>query len=444
MGLMSISGAGSGIDWHAMVDVMMDVERIPLERMAARRKDLDVQKTVWTAFKVGLSTIANRLSTLNRSEIFSAKQTRMSNESVATARIGSQVDSGQYQIQVLDVAQSHMVASSRFEDPHAEGGFSGAFLVNGVEIVVTENDSLYQVAEKVNAAGAGVRSSIIDGNLVLTAEQTGLENQIQLENAEESTILQNLGFLTGEDEVANELRTAQDARFTWDGLEITRSSNEVRDLLPGISLTLRDVGQTTLTINEDPQAAISGIKAWVDSYNSFMHKVTTEGGENGSMRADSTLLRIERGMRSNLMSPVLGGSGSFERLEDIGISGDAKSLQLTLDESKLAMALEQDAEGVKTLFFDPAENVAGVGDRMIERIEMLISSPRGVITSQKNEITRIMSDIDNSMERLSMRLEQRERRLIRQFVAMEEALHIMNTQSEWMMQWVAQNTPGKK
>ena len=444
MGLMSISGAGSGIDWHAMVDAMMDVERMPLERMVERRQRLDVQKTMWTGFKVSLSTVANRLSVLSQVNVFAAKETRVSNDEVATVRVDSHASSGQYQLQVMAVAQSHMIASERWEDPYAPGGWSGTFFINDQDVVVQDTDNLHDIAAKINAVDAAVQATIIDGNLVLTAEKTGLDNLMVLENAPEDTFLQDVGLLNESDEVANELRAAQDGHFTWDGLSITRSSNEVTDLLPGISLTVRGEGQTTITINEDPGPAMAAIRAWVDAYNSFMHKVETEGGESGSMRADSTLLRIEQGMRSLLMAPVAGGDGSFSSLDDIGISAGAASSQLRVDESQLHSALVQDAEGVMSLFFDPEDQVAGVGVRMQERIEMLISRPRGVITSQKNEIDRIMHDIDTSMERLTMRLEQRERRLIRQFVAMEEALHIMHTQSQWMMQWIEQNTPRQK
>ena len=60
---------------------------------------------------------------------------------------------------------------------------------------------------------------------------------------------------------------AQDAQFKIDGLTVTRSSNQIDDLLEGVKLTINGPGSVIMDITQDAEKAVTGVQEFVDYYN---------------------------------------------------------------------------------------------------------------------------------------------------------------------------------
>jgi len=71
---------------------------------------------------------------------------------------------------------------------------NGSFFVDGVEVPVSEGDTLYSVIAKINESGAAVRASVDPVHSGLVLEST-TPHQIWLQDGENSTVLQDLGLL---------------------------------------------------------------------------------------------------------------------------------------------------------------------------------------------------------------------------------------------------------
>lgn len=71
---------------------------------------------------------------------------------------------------------------------------NGSFFVDGVEIEVSEGDSLYSVVARINESGAAVHAGIdpVHSGLVL---QTTTPHQLWLQDGPDTTVLQDLGLL---------------------------------------------------------------------------------------------------------------------------------------------------------------------------------------------------------------------------------------------------------
>ncbi|MCL2683660.1 MAG: flagellar filament capping protein FliD, partial [Synergistaceae bacterium] len=93
----------------------------------------------------------------------------------------------------------------------------------------------------------------------------------------EDSVLNKLGFITAdpfnnanwkftEGSYAN----ASDAVFEIDGVEVTRSSNTVDDLIANVTLELRGLGQVRINIVRDLEKTVEDIQKVVDEYNSVM------------------------------------------------------------------------------------------------------------------------------------------------------------------------------
>jgi len=88
-----------------------------------------------------------------------------------------------YNIEVVQLAQSHRVASAKLEG--AIGYTGSARLAVGdrdpVVIEIDADDTVHTIAEKINEADVAVTARVIDGRLVIQADETGEAHQLKFE-----------------------------------------------------------------------------------------------------------------------------------------------------------------------------------------------------------------------------------------------------------------------
>ncbi len=76
--------------------------------------------------------------------------------------------------------------------------------------------------------------------------------------------------------------------------------------------------------------------------------------------------------------------------------------------------------------------------RLEDRFQQWLASGDGLLAARQKMFGDRMRAIEDSMERFEMRLEIRERNLRRRFIALEEALASLQTQSMWLAGQVQQ------
>ncbi len=201
-------------------------------------------------------------------------------------------------------------------------------------ITVNASDSMLVVADKINnqAALTGVKASVVmagadDYRLVLESAYEGSEGFIQaydyaprdgieLAAYGNDSILTSLQLLDTNDNSARpayrlEPEEAQDAIFTLNGLQMTRSSNTFTDAVSGVEITLTGTGPATLEIKPDVDAAMEDISLFVESINEVnAYLRVLQKNEEGPLQGSSDLMRIERQLRTIIhgMVPSIPGS----------------------------------------------------------------------------------------------------------------------------------------
>jgi len=153
---------------------------------------------------------------------------------------------------------------------------------------------------------------------------------------------------------ATEVSQALDAEFTIDGIAITSSSNTLTSTISGLSVELKSAGSSTLTVEEDIDAAKEKIQSFVDAYNELsstireLTKYEGEGGNNGVLLSDSAVFGMDMRIRSIIGSASTSG-GDFSSLMEIGFASDPETGQLKLDTTELENALKSNFDGVGEL-----------------------------------------------------------------------------------------------
>lgn len=428
---MYISGIASGIDTDAWIEAVMALERRPITQLQQRKNTLQQQKDTWRDINNRLNNLSSRLSDLRLSSTFHGRSATSSDASVVTVSAGTAAMPGRYEIKVLQLAQAHRVASDKF-DPDTARGLNGTIQINGVEVTIEEDDALTDIARKINEANARVTANVIDGRLVIKATETNQE----IAFVGGGGVLTGLGIWELKDgtyQPKHELQAPQAAVFELDGLEITRNTNTISDVLQGVTLTLQGEGGAVVEVQHDINRVIDRVRAFVDQYNSVQAFISEKTAKGQMLQGDALLIRIQTQLRQEATAPVQGSGVPYNQLAMIGVTVDRHGTML-LDEAKLRAALREDPDAVHRLFAATPENdgFTGVAVRMGERLEMWLRTNGGTLASRQQMFDARMQDIDRSIERLEARLELREQTLRRQFVALEEVMSAFQTQAMWL------------
>lgn len=152
---------------------------------------------------------------------------------------------------------------------------TGVFTVNGVSIYVdATKDSVEDVMNKINKSGANVNISYDQSTDKFTLTATD-GSRIKLGSVSDtSSFLQAAGltyYSGAETEVGSK---GTSAIFTVNGTKYERTTNEVNDVIQGMSLNLNGTGSTVIKVEVDTAPAIEAMAEFASKYNELVNKLS--------------------------------------------------------------------------------------------------------------------------------------------------------------------------
>ena len=451
---LGLDGLASGMGTEEIINQLVQLERRPIINMEQEKMDLEESKNAWRDVNSRLDKLEGKLTQLKLSSTFQSNSTTSSNEDVATASATSDADAGNYDINVNQLAQANRLGATTkisdndlaLSDPvNLDTNVEGDISINGTTITVDADETLSSLNNKINEAGAGVSSTIIDGNLVLESSETGADNTISLTD-NGNNLLDNLGINGDFTDINNDsvLQVAQDAEVEINGIKnITSSDNTFSEAVKGVTFNVNETDSATISISQDTKKATSAVQEFVDQYNSIMDFVDTkldydpEEDKAGALQGDSTLMRLQMRLRSMVTDRVK-EADSYNQLTSVGVEVDRDGV-MSFDSGKLTEALTDSPEKVTNLFNaeQDEDGFDGVATRMDQYVNQLLQSNTGTIPRKIDFFNTRMDNIDEDIEDQERRLESTRERYREQFTAMEEAMSQMQQQQSWMQQQLA-------
>lgn len=348
----------------------------------------------------------------------------------------------------------------------------GDFKVNGQTINVSSTDKLSDVISRVNNSAAGVTMAYdeITDKITFTSKDTGVASQVKLENGSSnfiSAIQMDTTVVTG-----------QDARVKIDGVETYRGSNTFT--ADGVTYTLKQATTSPVTVNTtyDTDAIFNKIKDFVNKYNDTIEllnkrvkenkfksytpltddqkidmseddiKLWEEKAKSGLLKNDITLSSTLRSMRSTIIDPVGSISTNYNSLSKIGIdtvsydiNAPSNAGKLVINEEQLRKAINEDANGVVSLFTNQGgtSSTNGIAQQLYDQvnkgIEELITKAGGVGTIVNDTTTELglqIKNMEDRVDRLEDKLVSKENYYYKMFSAMEQAIEKSNAQMSYL------------
>lgn len=469
MGTITALGVGSGLDIAGIVRQLVAAERSPVQtRLDHQEKTLEAKLSAFGTLKSALAQFRTALGGLSEGGAFLARRASSGNEEVFTASAGTSAAPGTFDLVVQQLAQSHSLVSEGYEGASATVG-TGTLTIsvggNSFSVAVdATHGTLAGIRDAINGASdnTGVAASIIrvDGasggtvaKLVLTSTLTGTEGSltVAVEDADgengDTTGLSALAYLPSDSSPGilnlTELRVAQDARLTLDGLAVTRSSNSVDDVIEGVTLTLQGVSgkdvsgawkSSRLAIAIDPSAAAERVQGFVTAYNAVLDAIRSVASYDAVRReatalfGDSAVRGLQSRLRAELSRVVSDLPAGAASLAEIGVR-TGRDGNLVLDQALLDGALNSNLGAVAKLF-------AGEGG-FAQRLDDLVSGyldADGIIESRTEGLNGRLKTIEARREALDRRMESLEVRLLKQYTAMDTLVAQLQTTSSYLTQ----------
>jgi len=457
-GTVTSQGVGSNLNISGIVNDLMKLERIPLDRVIAQKTNFDAKVSSLGTIKSSLSSFQSALAGLQSGTSILANKATSSNAAFVTATGTAGSIAGNYSIEVSQLAQSQkIVATGQADATAAIGGgtattltidlgtisggtfdagagtYSGATFTAGTDpsfdiVIDSSNNTLEGIRDAINTANQGVTATIVnDGDatnpyrLVLSSTDSGSGESIRVAVSGEAALSALLSQDPAGAQNFSEKITAQNANFTVDGIAITKSSNTVTDVVAGVTLGLSAVtaGPVTVSVSQDTDSAKAAIETFIIAYNDLRELINKEtapgiaGSTGGALASDSTTRQMLNTIRDVLSQAPTGITGSYTSLSSIGIAFQRDGT-LALDETVLNTAIQTDSNNVAELF-SAADGYATRLSSVTE--EMLVFN--GTIDSRTNIFKDRINDLEDRQVTLESRLERIEARMRARFTALD-------------------------
>ena len=430
---------------------------LKIDKNTKKQADITALTTLVSTLKTSYADVANETAMLKRT-------VSAAGSGSVTANVEAGVAEQTVRLSVSQLAQVDSYQSKGFKSRSETltGITSDQSLTlsvgdKSVDIKVGQSTTLEDIINQINdGAGDAIKASIVNTGgengykMILQSKESGEKNQIKFSVKGDQTaadgakaVLEKLGFMTNQTEIKDDknqvtgynltidtnntsaggkqLQKAQDAKFNFNGIDITRSSNSVDDLIVGVTFNLNNVDEknsttgalkeSVITIGKDTDAVVKSLKSMVTAYNDLISNISTatsydrENGVAGTLNGMSEITGIKRKLQNLFESSNSDGKS----LQNFGFSFTEKGV-LSVDESKLKDTISKDYEGFKSFFTNSTEyKNAGVfgtetinttlkdnisGTLKINGKEIKIELKNNDAVKNANELVRLINDAE--------------------------------------------------
>ncbi|QOV29209.1 flagellar filament capping protein FliD [Vibrio diabolicus] len=213
-------GMSGGMDINSMVSKIVDAERVPKQqRIDNERTTINASISAYGRLRESLDTMKNLMANFRQEKAFAVRTVETTDDNIVSATATTDAIAGKYAIDVLQLAQSHKVASDVLpeEAKFGPGKLQISLGDDTFNVNVRSSSKLADVVRGINGSkdNPGVRASLINDvegpRLILASNLSGKDHQIRVSvEADKGNPLKYFEYQTLEDRV-NALEEARSA-----------------------------------------------------------------------------------------------------------------------------------------------------------------------------------------------------------------------------------------
>ncbi|HHT96877.1 MAG TPA: flagellar filament capping protein FliD [Clostridiales bacterium] len=434
-----------------------------LNNFAIKKSERDVDKTIAEDVRLRSDEIKDIERNLIRGEVMQREIILLKEAARKEGKSEEEIDA----INEMSISTEERERIEGLQD--VEIGKSSTRLENAVKKVIA--DTIQEEKDKADGGLYEIKSD--EAVLNLNGKINNYINMGDESPTQTSGILENIGL-----GASAKVVEAQDAVFMLNNAEMTSSSNNVT--VNGLSLTLKTVGDTNITVSSDADAVYDNIKNFVNSYNEILkemnalhnaelvkgyaplsdeekEQMTESQIEKWETKIQDSILRRDDGLGSliNVMRNALNTSieidGKRYSLSSLGITtssdytergllhiqGDEDFPKYSGGQNKLREMLEEDPEKLMKIMTGITSDLY---DSMNEKMKAIPNMRSALTFYNDKTMTKQITDYGKEVSKLEKKLIALENKYYKQFAAMETAMAKLQSQSSALASMLGMNT----
>ena len=447
--LVAALGAGSGIDIKSLAKGLTDAEKVPKQNAIQAKIDRsEARISGYSAVMAALNVFKTSVEAMDSTTDFGSMSSRNSNPSAFNVITTGLASPGSHSIEVLALAQAQRSSlGSGFSNVTAQVNGGNAFSLSiavgpaGSQTTTTvnidaANTNLSAVATAINQSGAGVSAQVLDTGVAGAADRYRLILTGQPGAEKEFTVTSTATDPAEFTQATAVGQAATDSSVRVNGITVSRASNTIADVIPGVTLELQATtsAAASLSLSRDASGVKDKIKNFVQSYNDMVSDFGILTGKksddpedifSGSLSGDSTARSVLNQVRQIVFSESETKGDTITNFRSLGITVDRNGV-LTLNEAQLDKAISENYEEVITTLAgrqtvtENGEVVTkrGLGVNMAAKLRDLMG-PSGLVMTQSTSTETQVARYKKDLETLETRMERILARYTKQFAAME-------------------------
>jgi len=253
----------------------------------------------------------------------------------------------------------------------------------------------------------------------------------------------------------NRLQDATNAKFTYNGVEIERPSNTIDDLIVGVEINLKSVGESNVKISSNIDDMVEAIKKFVADYNQMISNLQNliaydeENQTVGLFQGNSNFT-----MLSSRFSNAMFGVFEAHKVEKLDRNGNKYTENVLLNATDVGFNLNRngmisfDEEKFKSTY----EKYPDLTNRLFERMfsnlktefDTTITGDNSNLNLLDESLEKEKDSYEDRIEAMNKFLETKYEIMAKQFAAYDEMINSFNAQVMIIQQVIEQAIASKK
>ncbi|GGI19431.1 flagellar filament capping protein FliD [Bradyrhizobium guangdongense] len=368
----------SSVDWSALITAAVNAKLTQATTISTTITNNEAKISAYQTLQTDLSTLSSGLSSLATAvvnslatNVFATRSATISStgdvsaSSALSMSVSNGAATGDHTLTISQVATAQKVVGTSQSSQTSALGYSGTFSLglgsgSTADITVTSTMSLQDVVDAINAqtSTTNVQASIVQvssGSYEMVLSGTEDAADISYSSTSGDDILNKLGVTDSTGAFADVLQTSQAAKFSLDGISMTRDTNDITDVLTGVTFNLLQAtprgASLSISIEPDTSQISTAVQNLVTNYNTFRDAVIAQQATASDGTADTSAVLFGDGTMRDIMDSLQNALNSTVgglTMADLGLSFNEKN-ELELDTSTLSNVLSTNLSGVTTL-----------------------------------------------------------------------------------------------
>ena len=452
MGISAL-GTGSSILTQDLLDQLKAADEQaqiqPLDLEIANQNDKLAEYNVIDA---NMTNLYDAIGELKTPALFDERQVSVDGSSVeVTADPNSDVQEFTLDVTQLatkEISESGSYSATTDTIASADGTLTLDVGDQSFDIDYTDSMTLDDLKNAINdVAGDAVNATIVK---VGDSDYRLFLNSVDMGSNQDISITDNDGNLSGT-QLTDDMTTVQDgvdAEFTFNGESITRSSNNVDDLIVGYDITLKSLGTSEVSVTQNRDNIMDKIDSFEEKYNATISELasatknSTEAEERGIFSNESSM----RSLQASLRDMIDNVGGSVGTIYDYGFDID-KDGKLSVDKDVLNERIDENPANVEAFFsggdFENADGTTTTVEGIFVEMDANVESYtryNGLLDNFKDYLNDSISALEDSKLRAQERLDAKYLTMQQQFAAYDAMIADFNNQSSAFQQMIDSTT----